>query len=843
MSQKLARWQLKAFELGTENAGSIAADTGSDWIDVAAPGDTYLALIDAGRIDHPFQQRHESGATWVRDKEWWWRTEFEADACVNSNEQVRLVFEGLDTFAEIYLDGSLVGRTDNMFRTYKFDIGDRLLAGGTHSLAICFAAPAAVMADRETPAWTAFTDRVTVSKRNLMRKAQFGWGWDWGPDLPTVGIWKTVCIERRSGAAIADVHSTILSVSAELAEARVTVEVERAGAGSALRLVATLTDPDGREAAHAGGDVADTTTLQLTIPKPRLWWTADLGEQPLYTLTVRLFDGAKVVDQQSRLVGLRTIALDTSDDPDEPGTSFFRFVLNGVPLFAKGVCWVPATSFVADVDADRYRDLIERAAEGNMNMIRIWGGGIYEPDLFYDLCDEAGVLVWQDFMFACANYPEDDPAFVDNVKAEITDQVRRLRNHPCLAVWCGNNENQAMQYFNNQLTGGDERLRGLIYYDEIMPAMLAELDPHTPYWPSSPSGGRSPNSMMAGDVHNWTVWHGIPLVPDDVFAGGYDRSPEGVAYTRYAEDNCRFVSEFGIQAAPAMSTLRRWMAPEDLVLGSEGLLGRVKDSPDKANAMMATVTGLPRTLEDYVDFSMWTQAEGMKFGIEHFRRRKPHCSGALIWQYNDCWPCVSWSLIDYDGVAKASWFATRRAFAPVMASFKPLGDDSFALWVTNDRLEPVAGQAAITLTKTDGGAVWTETIDYAVAANTSAPVWSGTAEAADNLVLTVRSPESRFSPNRYLLAPISRLALKSGAKPTVSIEQTRPTQLHIRLSPEHYLAFVHASSERADLRFDDNYFDLAAGETATIVVTSPAGLTAKDVTVSCWNARGERARN
>lgn len=492
-----------------------------------------------------------------------------------------------------------------------------------------------------------------------MRKAQFAWGWDWAPDLPTVGVWQPVRIERHRAARVESVNFSTLSIDNGVAQVSVDVSVSEAAT-----VEVELIDPAGNRVAtgHSSG--------ALTVPDAQLWWTADLGEQPLYTLIVRT-PGAP---DHVRRVGIRTIAIDQSPDPDEPGTTFFRFVLNGVPIFAKGACWAPASSFVGAVPDDTYRDLLRRAVEANMNMIRVWGGGIYEPDLFYDECDRLGLLVWQNFMFACAPYPDDDAGFVETVRAEVREQVSRLRHHASLALWCGNNENQAIQFFADHASGTKTPLAGRALYDDLIPAVLVELDAHTPYWPSSPWGGPSPNSMRGGDVHNWTVWHGIPLVPDAEAVGEYETSPEGVAFTRYAEDMARFVSEFGLQGAPDIGTLRRWMAPEDLQLGSTGFLDRIKDVADKATAMIIPVTGQPRTLEEYVDFTMLAQAEGLKFGIEHYRRRKPHCSGALIWQHNDCWPCVSWSLVDYDGVAKASWYATRRAFAPVLASFRRDGD-------------------------------------------------------------------------------------------------------------------------------------------------------------------------
>jgi beta-mannosidase len=833
---RLDRWELIDFAPGEGVGHGAERGEGAGWIPVAAPGDTYLALIAAGRLPHPFEGRHEADAAWVRDREWWWRTTFEA-APAHAGEQVTLTFEGLDTFASIFLDGVLLGRTDNMFRTHAFEIGAHLATEGPHMLAIRFDPPALAVPARDLPVWGAFKDRVSRSRRNLMRKAQFGWGWDWGPDLPTVGIWRPVRLERRTGAAIIGLGFTTLTATADEALVRIAVEFEGGANDLSHRVEIVLIDPDGHQVLARSATLAQAAALTIALPDPRLWWTADLGAQPLYTLVVRLFEGDRLLDERRRKVGLRTVEIDTSPDPDEPGTTFFRFVLNGAPIFAKGACWVPPTSFVAELEADRYRLLLKQAASANMNMIRVWGGGVYEPDVFYDLCDQLGLLVWQDFMFACAHYPEDDPAFVDSVRREIGDQVRRLRGHACLAVWCGNNENEAMHRISAEITGDPSPLSGRLYYDDIIPSVLEALDPGTAYWPGSPGGGPSPNSMRGGDVHDWTVWHGVPPVPDTDLVGGFDSSPQGVAYTRYAEDTARFVSEFGIQAAPALATLKRWMDPGDLDLGSPGFLERVKDEAAKAYAMMSPVTGLPVTLEDYVDFTQWTQAKGLKFGIEHFRRRKPHCSGALIWQFNDCWPCVSWSLVDYDGVEKASYHAVARAFAPVLASFKALDDGGIELWITNDGLAPLAGGAMVELAHLDGPSVWRQPVAFQVAANASAPVWRGSAPGATDKILSVRSMENQFASNRHHLAPIMHMALQRGARPEMTLTRISTGEVWIDLTADTYLALVQVTSDRPDLRFSDNYFDMAAGERRSLTVRADTAFGPEDVTVRCWNQR------
>lgn len=826
---RLDRWELLDFDPGAGSGGDAPG-----WMPVVAPGDAYQTLLGAGRLDHPFVDRNEAAAAWVRDREWWWRTTFVAPQ-VSADETVELVFEGLDTFATVYLDGQEVGRADNMFRRWVFPVGDRVRPGRIHTLAIRFD-PTAVALEGKTPPppWAAFTDRISRSKRNLMRKAQFGWGWDWGPDLPTVGIWQEARIEIRPRARIADVAFATLTATSARAEMRVDIEISGAAAG--LRTEIVLTDPQGQSVFRLERDAADTAPTALTIDAPELWWTHDLGDQPLYELSVRLLEGERLVDETRRAVGIRTIALDQSPDPDEPGATFFRFVLNGVPIFAKGACWVPTTSFVADVASEPYARLIDQAARANMNMIRVWGGGIYEPDVFYDLCDQRGVLVWQDFMFACAPYP-DDEAFVASVRAEVDDQVRRLRHHPSMALWCGNNENEAIHRIDIDVSGVEVPLPGAILYDAVIPGMLADLDPTTPYWPGSPGGGPNPNSMKAGDVHDWTVWHGIPPIPDDQMIEPFGFAPEKIVYQRYAEDTGRFISEFGIQAAPALATLKRWMDPADLDPESEGFHQRIKDESKKALAMIDPVTGQPSTIQDYVDFTQWTQAEGLKFGIEHFRRRRPHCSGALLWQFNDCWPCVSWSLVDYDGVEKAGYHAVRRAFAPVLASFRESGDGAVELWITNDTQTAVSDRAVLALTTLDGRAIWSEEVAVDIAADASRPIWKGEVAASPDQILTVRSMSGAFEGNRLLTVPIKALNLDPDASPTMTVRAAAEGALEIELSAETYVAFVHLVSDRADLVFSDNHFDLATGERRTVTVTAEVAISPEDITVRCWNTR------
>jgi beta-mannosidase len=828
---KLDHWLIKDFTPGEGDIVALSAMDDEGWIATAAPGDTYLALHAAGRIPHPFAEQNEAACAWVKDREWWWRTTFEATPA-GPDERLVLTFDGLDTYATVWLNGQLLGETDNMFLAVEFDVGARVRAAGANDLVVRFTPTAIKVADKAMETWDIIADPIKTSKRHFIRKAQFGWGWDWGPSLPTVGLWRPVRLQRQAVAAIEAVRFSTLSIGVE-AKVEIDVAVDAFAATEPLTLVIDLLAPDGAVAASrpVALDADRQGRITFSIPDPQLWWTPELGGQPLYALTTRLLHGDVEVDRRAQRVGLRTITLDTSPDPDEPGANFFRFVLNGTPIFARGANWIPASSFVGALTRADYEPLVRAAADANMNMLRVWGGGLYEHDAFYDLCDELGLLVWQDFMFACAPYPEHEPALVDSIRAEVDYQVDRLRNHPSLALWCGNNEGQAVHQFMDRMRGQTTAYPGELYFAHLIPEALARLDPVTPYWPGSPYGGPAHNSMRAGDVHNWTVWHGLPPVPDDAPVGGFDHSPEAVAYTRYAEDKARFVSEFGIQAAPAIGTLQRWLAPDQLRLGADGFLNRIKDHPqDKVNAMLIPVTGLPETLEQYVDFTQLVQAAGLKFGIEHYRRRKPHCSGALLWQFNDCWPGISWSLIDHDGVKKPSWHAVARAYAPIMASFTILQDGAVALWLVNDTLEPAVVEATVTLAGLDGTFFWEETVAATVAANRGERIWTAAAARigpATDRILTVRSPG--FATNRQLFASLKDLPLAT-SEPEVSIRPTGDGDLTATLTGTGYHPLVHLASARAKTTFSDNHFDLAAGETRTVRVSNAdAGLVPADI--------------
>ncbi|MBN1563028.1 MAG: glycoside hydrolase family 2 protein, partial [Anaerolineae bacterium] len=729
----------------------------SAWIPVDVPGDVHQALIAAGRIEDPFYDQNEDKCAWMEDREWWYRLTFDAPAePLTGGERFRLVFHGLDTFVTIWLNGEEIGSHKNMFRAATFDVSNLITPGQTNTLALCFDRPFDHIEEFGTfQTWGRNEERV------FMRKAQFGYGWDWGPRLPTIGIWRPVELRREWLATITGTHFYTLEIKPNQALVAVKVEAERFAGDAPLIADIQLTPPDGSApitahlplTANAG---QLTGTAYLAVQNPALWWTHDLGDPALYDLQVALCveNGAELA-MHTQQVGIRTIELDQSPDPDEWGTRFFRFVLNGVPIFAKGADWIPADSFVGAITDDHYTMLLTAARDVNMNMLRIWGGGLYEHDIFYELCDQLGILIWQDFMFACAMYPEHHQPFVDEVAAEAEYQVRRLRSHPCIALWNGCNENQ---WINNQVfwQATNVNVSGALYYNHILPDAVAAWDGQIPYWPGSPYGGNDHNSMLEGNRHNWNVWHGQDYGRKFGEEPGGGTEPENVNYWRYAEDMGRFISEFGMHAAPVFETLRRNIPADQLYHHSPSMDHHNKDNPkNKGDNLMIPVTGLPDTLDEYVDFSMIAQAEGLKFGIEHFRRRKPHCSGTLYWQFNDCWPVLSWATMDYYGFGKAGYFYTRRFYAPVLASFKALEDGSVELWLTNDTLEPITDEVTIKLAGFAGTVYWTKTAPITVGANASAAVWSIPAddlEAGPDRYLYASSKSDVFAPNREFFA-------------------------------------------------------------------------------------------
>jgi beta-mannosidase len=685
-----------------------------------------------------------------------------------------------------------------------------------------------------------------------LRKAPCHFGWDWGPKLPNVGLWQGVRLEGWSVARLADVR---LSQSVEGGRARIAAEVrvELAEVGRTDRppgLEASLRveHPNGRidlvrapvaidrvaaagerSGATGGGSVA---LLSVDIAEPELWWPNGLGGQSLYRVQVELADGPRTLDARSSQVGLRTIEL--RRDLDRWGESF-TFVVNGVPIFARGSNWIPADTFPGRVTPSGLEALLGAAAAANHNMIRIWGGGYYELEAFYDLCDRLGILVWHDFMFACSVYPLGDETFLANVRLEVSEHVRRLRHRACLALWCGNNEMErgwTIWGWDRPETQ-DLKAAYLRFFGETLPAWVADEDSSTPYWPSSPSSGRPLVEAIggrSGDEHEWVVWHGL------------------APFSAYGRESYRFVSEFGFESLPAETTIAAFAPdPTDWNLGSAVLDHHQRCPAGNARIMyyLAQQFRLPRDFGGLVYLSQILQAEAMRVGVEHWRRERDRCGGALYWQLNDCWPVSSWSSIDYFGRWKALHYATRRFFAPVLLSCAVEGGEA-VVSVTNDLAATWHGEVRWSLERLDGQVLagGREEIEARGLGTTRVAGVPMPAEVHERrttvLVAELLQRGSRrtlvvmpFVPDKHLAlrhSTIQKTVAAAGVREVAAVPAGSARSAIVVLRSDVLARWIELSLDGADVVFDDNYFDLPAGREMAVGFDLPAG----------WNL--ERAR-
>ncbi|MEO5958091.1 MAG: glycoside hydrolase family 2 protein, partial [Opitutaceae bacterium] len=612
------------------------------WLAATTPGCIHTDLRRHNLIPDPFYGENEKALQWIERIDWRYRTTFTADAALVAQREIDLVCDGLDTLATVSLNGDVVGRTENMFVGYRFSLGHRLRVGA-NTLEIVFANTLDYIRAHE--AWQPIKERNDpVGGRSRIRKEQCQYSWDWGPRFVTCGVWQPMRIEAHTGQRLESVR--IAQMHAADGSVTLTFDPELAHADANARLTGTVS-LDGRV-------VAKIENRKSKIENPSLWWPAGQGAQPLYAVHVELLDAAgAVADVWERRIGLRTIEL--VREKDTAGESFF-FRVNGRAIFAKGANWIPDHSFVNECTRETYADRLRSATAAHMNMIRVWGGGIYEHAMFYELCDELGLLVWQDFMFACWLYPG-APEFCELVRAEAEHQVRRLRHHASLALWCGNNENRMIDVIVEEMRKDPAKLAEYerVFHD-VIPKAVAKCDPVTPYWPSSPwtPAEFSPDSNFegAGDTHYWEVWHA--------------RAP----VKSYEKLTTRFCSEFGMQSYASAESAATFCPPESLNVFSKVMENHQKNGGGNAT-MLHYMSQRYRYASGYANLaylSQLNQAYCMKVGVEHFRHRMPQTMGALYWQLNDCWPVASWSSIEFTGTWKALHHVARRFNAPALVS-------------------------------------------------------------------------------------------------------------------------------------------------------------------------------
>lgn len=773
-----------------------------EWLTAKVPGTVHLDLMGNKLIPDPYQDENEKKVQWIENEDWDYQTSFKVSTTELENKNIDLVFEGLDTFAEVYLNGKMVKKTDNMFRKWEIPV-KQYLKTGDNILQVKF--KSAVNTGKELAQKVLFT--VPESPRSFIRKAQYQFGWDWGPRLVTAGIWKDVklCFWNQAKLKYVKIEQKLLTQQKADLNIHLEIFADKKGAYEALinNKLHTIQLQEG----------SNRIQIPFVIENPKLWQPNGWGDPNLYDISISLKRNSTILSNEVVRIGLRTIEL--IQEKDSKGKSFY-FKVNGKPLYIKGTNWIPADSFSPRITKEKYRKLIKDSKEANMNMIRIWGGGMYEDDEFYKACDENGILVWQDFMFAGSFYPS-DADFLNNVKEEVRDQVNRLQNHASIALWCGNNEvDEAIVNWGYQKQFKYSKEDSLqVWKDykkvfhEVIPNTLKETltSDKNIYWPSSPSiGWGHKESLTEGDSHYWGVWWGEQ------------------SFEIYNEKVGRFMSEYGFQGMPTLETTKTMFSGNPaLSLQDPTIKAHEKHARgwEIINEYMKRDYHVPADFIKFNYISQLLQARGMRIAIEAHRRAKPYNMGTLYWQLNDCWPVVSWSSLDYLGNWKALHYQIKRSFEQqvILAEEK---EDSIQLHAINDGLnvfqnvvtevQAVRLNGKIFNTIRSSGKVLEGSVEF------NSVKIDDLIKGADKnevyLKLFLKDNKGKIlAENNYFFGRPKDLKL---TKPTIKIRKISAVEIELStdtLAKEVYLM--------GDTHFSDNFFDLLPGISKRIRLSKP----------------------
>ncbi|ASK32511.1 beta-mannosidase [Chryseobacterium sp. T16E-39] len=784
------------------------------WLGASVPGMVHLDLMNNALIPDPFKDENEKKVQWVENEDWEYQTHFKISSKELENQNINLVFDGLDTFSEIYLNGKLLKKTDNMFRKWEIPVKQDLKSGD-NLLQIKFRS--AVNTGKELAKKVPFT--MPESPRSFVRKAQYQFGWDWGPRLVTAGIWKGVKLNFWNDAQLENLKIEQKTLTKKNADLRIhlTVVTDKEG-----KYDISINDKKSQFQLKKGSNRID---IPFVIKDPKLWQPNGWGDPHLYSINVSLQKDSKTISSENLRIGLKTVEL--VQEKDEKGKSFY-FKVNGHPLYIKGTNWIPADSFSPRITKEKYQKLIRDAKESNMNMIRVWGGGIYEDDEFYKACDENGILVWQDFMFAGSFYPADD-AFLNNIKEEVKDQVNRLQNHPSIALWCGNNEvDEAIVNwgYQKQLKYSKEDSLQVwkdykkVFHD-LIPNTLKEnlVADKNIYWPSSPSiGWGHKESLTEGDSHYWGVWWG--------------EQP----FEMYNEKVGRFMSEYGFQGMPGLETTKAMFSGvPDLSLNNATIKAHEKHARgwEIINKYMERDYPVPSDFVKYNYVSQLLQARGMQIAIEAHRRAKPYNMGTLYWQLNDCWPVISWSSIDYSGNWKALHYQVKRSFEQ-QAILVEEKEGILNLYAINDLSKTFQNvEATIEVVKFNGEilnqiGLGKKNLGDIVKFDPKETKSIVGRFPKDEIFLRIRLKDENgkeIAHNIHFFEKPKNLKL---TKPTVKIKMISSKEIEVStdvLAKDVYLI--------GDTHFSDNFFDLLPNRSKRIIVSKPLE---KVEVMSLWDA-------
>lgn len=783
-----------------------------DWITAEVPGSVYGDLLKARRMEDPFWKDNEIEALSLMDYDYEYETAFDVDGDMLSLSEVILRFDGLDTIADITLNGAFLGHADNMHRTWEYSVKELLKEKG-NQLKVYFYSPTKYIAEAFEKAPTLGTEDAMNGFVHI-RKAHCMFGWDWGAHLPDAGIWRPVHLLGVDTGRIDSVE-VLQYHEKDLVRLDIRPEVLVAGGADAdsLELKVAITSPDGDVVYE--GSVSDS----ITVTHPKLWWPHEYGEQSLYTVSVDLIkNGEVVVDNWTRRIGLRTITMDRTKDA---WGEKFATCVNGVNIFAMGADYIPEDHLLGRVTKETTRTLLEKAVFANFNSIRVWGGGYYPDDWFFDICDELGLVVWEDFMFACAVY-DLTPEFEANITAEFIDNLKRIRHHASLGLMCGNNEMEQFVKEGNWVSKDSEVRDYIIMYERILPQIMKEYAPQVFYWPASPSSGGSfddPRDENRGDVHYWDVWHG------------------NKPFTEYRKFYFRYLSEFGFQSFPSKKTVETFTDDErDMNIFSYIMERHQRNGAANGKIMnyMQQTYRYPCDFETVIYASQLLQADAIRYGVEHFRRNRndDRCMGAVYWQFNDCWPVASWSSVDYCQRLKALHYYARRFFAPVMISCEEEGmagsgqelvrlpfdfPKSIRLNVTNETMESKSVNVRWQLRDAAAKIIRSEECDITVPALSS--VWLDKVSLPDidiysNYVSYQALMDGKVVSEGTVIFSYPKYFRYEDPSLKVSVSGS-----FITVSADTYAKSVEILNDNEDLILSDNYFDLN-GDSKTVEVLS-----------------------
>lgn len=805
-------------------AGSTA------WYTASVPGTIHTDLMSNKLIEDPFYRLNEEQIQWVDKFNWEYSTTFSIPNNWET-EYIQLTFEGLDTYADIFLNGEVIHKSSNMFTPVHIELKKDQLKP-INELVVFFHSPVMKgiqMLEQYGLALPADNDQsekggLGPNKVSIFtRKAPYHYGWDWGPRIVTSGIWKPAYIKPRSSPKIHDVYikQTDVNESVALLEAKIEIQSYK---DAHLEIEIYLNDAlisKSTKTVKAGFTITstndNTVSIPISITKPKLWWPNGHGTQPLYRFTTIIKQEGVIHDSNTIVTGLRKIKLIRT--PDKEGESFY-FEVNGKPIFAKGANYIPNDIFLPRVSANKYEYIISSAANANMNMLRVWGGGIYEQNIFYSLCDKYGILVWQDFMFACAMYPS-TKTFLQSIQEEAVSNIKRLRNFACISLWCGNNEIE-QAWANNEENRGwgwkqryNQKERDIIWqaYDtifhNILPAAVKQYQPEISYWASSPSAGKgklASHSNTSGDMHYWGVWHGNEPIH------------------KFADYKARFMSEYGFQSFPEFESIKKYTEPEDWDINSEVMNAHQRSTigNERIRQYLQYSYNLPEAFEDQLYVGQLLQAEAIKLAIQSHRSDMPYCYGSLYWQLNDCWPVASWSGIDYYGQWKALHYFAREAFKKQIIVAGIDQDKIFVKGVSD--VDGGKYSLRVNLLNFYGISLWNRSYNVTMPSNSAKLLTEielqkipALQHKTDAVLYIALVKEDKIVDTELLyLDEVKNLKLPH---PNLSTYiRNKDNKYFIEIASENLCKNLMLVSEGNYYKFSDNFFDILPGETKVINV-------------------------